>query len=151
MLSWYPVSLLQTLVVRRYSFLFDVDEDSDSPSYDGNVSQALALLNGSLVGIGSSAIPGSALEEILDTASTDAQRLEKIYLRTLGRPPTADELDVGTKYLAALPNAQPVMVAPKAGDPLRRLGRRAATDPKRAAFEDVFWALLNSSEFCFNH
>jgi hypothetical protein len=38
-------------------------------------------------------------------------------------------------------------------DPLGRLEERDAKNasPKRRAFEDVFWALLNSSEFTFNH
>jgi hypothetical protein len=32
----------------------------------------------------------------------------------------------------------------------RRLGSFAST-PKEQAYEDLFWALLNSSEFIFNH
>jgi hypothetical protein len=39
-------------------------------------------------------------------------------------------------------------------DPLARFANRmnvAATDPKTQAYEDLFWALLNSSEFMFNH
>jgi Protein of unknown function (DUF1549)/Protein of unknown function (DUF1553) len=142
---------LRVQLVKRYSFLFDVDEDADSPSYEGTVSQALALLNGSLVGIGSSAIPGSALEEILDAAGTDAQKIEKLTLRTLGRAPTAEETERFTKYVASPPPVGAPAAAPKPGDPLRRLGRRPSADPRRAAFEDVFWALLNSSEFAFNH
>ncbi len=143
---------LRFQLLRRYSFLFDVDEDADSPSYEGTVSQALALLNGSLVGIGSSAVPGSALEEILDSAAgTDAQRIEKLYLRTVGRSPAPDEVELWAKYVASPPPVSAAAGVPKPGDPLRRLGRRPSADPRRAAFEDVFWALLNSSEFAFNH
>jgi len=39
-------------------------------------------------------------------------------------------------------------------DPLARIaGRLNANDasPKEQAYEDIFWALLNSSEFIFNH
>jgi hypothetical protein len=37
-------------------------------------------------------------------------------------------------------------------DPLRRFeANNAAKDPRTQAFEDVLWALLNSSEFVFNH
>jgi hypothetical protein len=38
-------------------------------------------------------------------------------------------------------------------DALTRLEARDAKtkDPKHRAYEDVFWALLNSSEFTFNH
>ena len=39
-------------------------------------------------------------------------------------------------------------------DPLARAGGRmagVAKTPKEQAYEDLFWALLNSSEFLFNH
>jgi hypothetical protein len=36
--------------------------------------------------------------------------------------------------------------------PLGRLGNKGPpVEPRRAAYEDVMWALLNSSEFVFNH
>ena len=145
------IDQIRVQLLKKYSFLFDVDEDADSPNYEGTVSQALALLNWSLVGIGASAVPGSALAEILDTAGTDAQKVEKLYLRTLSRPPTKEELDAATKYVVSAQAPASPGVAPKAGDPLRRLGKRGAADPTRAAYEDVLWALLNSSEFSFNH
>jgi hypothetical protein len=37
-------------------------------------------------------------------------------------------------------------------DPFARLGGQvSSTDPRHQAYEDLFWALLNSSEFIFNH
>src|SRR5262249_44842563 len=95
---------LRFQLVRQYSFLFDVDEDADRPNYEGTVSQALALLNGSLVGIGSRDVPGSALAGILDTAGPDAEKIEKIYLRTLSRLPSGDELEEWKKYVQAPPS-----------------------------------------------
>ena len=34
---------------KQISFLFDVDEESDAPDYDGSIPQALFLLNGTFV------------------------------------------------------------------------------------------------------
>ena len=39
-------------------------------------------------------------------------------------------------------------------DPLARLSNKGMSNsatPKQQAYEDIFWALLNSSEFVFNH
>jgi hypothetical protein len=39
------------------------------------------------------------------------------------------------------------------GDPFKALSGRPVRDrtPRVQAYEDLFWALLNSSEFSFNH
>jgi hypothetical protein len=115
------------------------------------VSQALALLNGSLVGIGSSDIPGNAIGEIVGQPGTDAQKIETLYLRTLSRRPKADETDAWVQYIANAQAPLATAAGPRRGDPLGRLGRRVTADPTRAAYEDVMWTLLNSSEFLFNH
>ena len=57
----------------------------------------------------------------------DAGRmLEELFLTTLGRRPSATEKDAVTKALAA-------------------------GDDRREVYVDLFWALLNSKEFAFNH
>ena len=53
--------------------------------------------------------------------------VSELYLAALGRPPNPEELAVATAVFAA-----------------PGITRAAAT-------EDVFWALLNSAEFVFNH
>jgi len=55
----------------------------------------------------------------------NAQVTEAIFLATLSRPPTPEETNAMTKALAA--------------------------DGRDAVFKDLFWALLNSKEFAFNH
>ena len=52
--------------------------------------------------------------------------IERLFLATLSRPPTAAELGAMTSHVAR------------------------ATD-RRAAYHDVLWALVNSSEFVSNH
>jgi hypothetical protein len=66
---------------------------------------------------------------VVKTLMKDAkpeQVIEGMYLRVLGRPPTATE----TKRIA---------------------GYVAAERDKTKAYGDAMWALLNSAEFMFNH
>jgi hypothetical protein len=139
------------------------------------------------VGGGTSDLPGSALDKILQGPDSDADKITALYLRTVSRRPTAPELEYFTRYVnephvdpaepATAPgsaSAAPSGTAPnrpwggrfagkgpnrKKGpnggepEPLARLEERDARNakPKRRAYEDVFWDLLNSSEFTFNH
>jgi hypothetical protein len=58
-----------------------------------------------------------------------AQRIETLYLATLTRLPRAEEAARLTAYV-------------QSGGP---------RNDSKAALADVFWALLNSSEFILNH
>lgn len=149
------IDALRTQLVRQYGFLFDIDEADDVPDYSGTVSQALALLNGQLVGQGSRALPASGVATILAKAGSDEDKIEELTVRVLGRKPTAEERTQWVNYVqVAAKTPPPTISPPKAGSggagPLGRLANRGS-DPRRAAYEDVMWALLNSSEFSFNH
>jgi hypothetical protein len=163
-------------VKQRYGFLFDVDEESAAGDFEGTISQALALLDGSVTATGASVLPGSALADVMAMPGDDAAKIEALYLRTLCRLPAADEVARWTAYVNEMP---PPATAPPAAsstapaatpgprnaqngkprgkkqpDPLRGLEERAAREKGTArvhAYEDVLWALLNSSEFTLNH
>ena len=66
------------------------------------------------------------MEEMLSIDGFDEEIVEELYIRCLSRKPTGDELAALGQSLAAEENKQQVL-------------------------EDVFWALLNSREFLFNH
>ena len=97
--------------------------------------QTLHLVNGDTVA-GKVAAKDGRLARLLAADTTDDARLDELWLATYARLPRADERAHVTELLAA-----------------------AATEPdakKRAAavrtvWQDVFWAMLNSHEFLFQH
>jgi hypothetical protein len=148
---------LRLQLVRQYAFLFDVDETTDAPDFSGTVTQALSLLNGQLVGQGVRAIPGSALDDVLAKPGDDASKIDALVMRILSRKPTDAERVKWVDYVQIAGKTPRATIPPPkrggpGGGPLGRLGNRAPrVNGTRAAYEDVVWALLNSSEFVFNH
>ena len=88
------------------------------------LSQSLHLLNGDTVASKISA--GNLIGKMLAEKKPPAYVIEQLYLRCVSRPPRPEEM---TKLLAAV----------------------EANPNKQQALEDVFWAILNSREFMFNH
>jgi hypothetical protein len=88
------------------------------------LSQSLHLLNGDTTT--QRIAGGNLIGKRLAEKKTPGQIIEELYLRTLARKPTDAEM----KKLDALV---------------------AGEKDKKQALEDVFWSLLNSREFMFNH
>ena len=92
-----------------------------------SLAQALHLANGDTLN-DKLAKKGNRLDQLLAKKLPDAELLEETYLLTLNRLPTATEKTKLTQALATTP----------------------APD-RRLALEDLFWSLLSSREFLFNH
>jgi Protein of unknown function (DUF1553) len=88
------------------------------------LSQSLHLMNGDTVA--PKIQQGGLIAKMLQEKKTSAQIIETIYNRALSRSPTASEFAKLTKAVDESKN-------------------------KQQALEDVFWAVLNSREFMFNH
>jgi hypothetical protein len=94
-------------------------------SMEPNLSQALHLLNGESAH--GRVINGGVVAGLLTAGKSPPEVIDELYERCFARNPTPDELN---KLVGMVPQ-----------DP----------DGKRQVLEDVFWALLNSEEFMFNH
>jgi hypothetical protein len=111
--------------LKEYSFIFADDEGAEVNTFNGNIPQALLLFNGELTNQGAKQRPGSNLAHIL-TASTDpAARLRQMFLATYTRLPT---------------DAEQARLLPVLKD-----------QGGRAAYEDLYFALLTSTEMLTNH
>jgi len=92
-----------------------------------NLSQALHLLNGDTTQ--ARIRQGRIVETLLAEKKAPSEIIDRLYLATLGRAPTEAE----KKNL------------------LEAVGDEQKTKEVKETLEDIFWALLNSKEFIFNH
>lgn len=154
------VDVLRAFVLKQYAFVFDTDEEADAADYSGTITQALTLLNGALVEDGALATPGSAVVAIADGPGSEAEKVDALAVRVLARHATPEEMERWAAYVAGADHRAGTASEPKetrkAGRKLGPLGklaarRRAQVAPRLAAYEDIMWTMLNSSEFSFNH
>lgn len=96
---------------------------------------------------------GNRLGTLLREQKDDLAVLEELFLATLSRRPTARERDTFLAYrddAGAAPAKEPA--AAPARDRRGRVRPQAATTTGRqAVFADTLWALINTTEFIFNH
>lgn len=128
---------------RQFADAFGNDENGESTSFNGSIPQALAMMNSELMrratelrwageaaydSLAGAKKPGGFLSEVAaDSSLTNPERVERLYLAALARRPDRRELTLCNELLAA-----------RDGD----VGE---------ALRDVWWALLNSSEFVLQH
>jgi len=115
-------------LARRFGFegqfkqAFAFDPTTKQDEVESSIPQALMLMNNAAIQGKLRASGDTVLAKILATHSNNAEALQALYLRVLARNPTKREQQTSLDYI-------------------KRIGNR------NEAFEDVFWALLNSAEF----
>lgn len=118
---------------RRVEFVRRMRSPSRNPTeFSGGIQQALLVMNGQLItrvtSPASSRLLGALGVEFFD----DAERVETLFFATLSRPPNDEERAVYLDYL-------------------KSSGSQSDPTQRNEALGDILWALLNSSEFAFNH
>ena len=101
---------------------FAYDPSAKAEEIEGSVSQALLLMNNPQIEQKIRADGGGILRGILKTSSDDDEALRSLYLRVLARRPTDRETARCEEHI-----------------------RTAAS--RSEGFEDILWALVNSTEF----
>jgi hypothetical protein len=118
----------------RLRELFDQQGESGADS-QATILQALAMMNGALVESATSGDRCATLTAVTEAPFfTDAERVETLFLATLSRPPRAGEVRRLIAHVESSTNHG-----------------GSSAEARAAAFADIFWALLNSSEFAVNH
>jgi hypothetical protein len=105
-----------------------------STEHETSIIQALTLMNGTFVGNATNPSRSELLSAVLEAPFFDEKsRIETIYLATVSRMPSEKEMEKAQSYIGRAP---------------------VNDDAKKAhaeAIADVFWSLINSTEFVFNH
>jgi hypothetical protein len=96
-------------------------------AFAANIPQSLFLMNGGYADRGDGMRHSAMYAVFADEKLGAAERLAPLFLATLGRPPTAAECA----------RLEPLALHAKNGT--------------AAGFEDLFWSLVNSTEFHTNH
>ncbi len=114
----------------RSQFLTRFANTERATETNTTILQALMLMNGQFIGDQTDLAKSELLAAIVDMPGWDTkQRVGNLFLTAFARNPTPEELEKFTSYV----------------------DRGGATNDKKQALADVFWVLLNSPEFLFNH
>lgn len=114
----------------RSQFLVRFASNERTTEMNTTILQALMLMNGDFIGTQTDLVKSEILAAIVDMPGWDTkQRVSNLFLTAFARNPTPEELEKFSSYV----------------------DRGGAKGDKKQALADVFWVLLNSPEFLFNH
>jgi hypothetical protein len=124
--TWTDAESKKQEWMQQFVIAFDTDEADEATSFNGTIPQALMMMNSELVQNAISTDKGTYLYNVLAGKGNDIAKINQLYESVLGRKPIRTELSKFNEIVKKYPN-------------------------KLWAYQDMFWALLNSNEFIFNH
>jgi hypothetical protein len=111
--------------MQQFVRTFGTDENDESTSFDGTIPQALMMMNSELIRSALAGAKGSVLYQVMNDKAAPAEKIRLLYLATLSRAPSSREIQTANRILQSAQAAE--------------------------AYQDLYWALLNSNEFILNH
>jgi hypothetical protein len=114
------------VIYESFRRTFADDEGAEAEEFTGTIPRGLMMMNGAQVNDLVTAKPGRPLRKILDEEKSDRERVRRLYLTVLSREPSPGETSAARAHLETSRN-------------------------EVQGYEDLFWALLNTTEFMSNH
>lgn len=108
----------------QFAQVFSYDPSDPRDEVEGSIPQALALMNSQQINALISASPYTPLGRLLRSTPDNEDVVVELYLRCLAREPSERETMTCLQYVKS-------------------------TGDRNEAFEDVLWALINSTEFLY--
>jgi hypothetical protein len=114
--------------LRDFLRIFGGGDDDEPTAFSGSIPQALLMMNGPLVQKAIDGGQGSYLQTVLNDARNrnDTAKVQALFVAALGRPPERAEVAQLSKLMRGHHDAA-------------------------SAYQDLYWALLNSNEFLMIH
>ena len=114
--------------LQQFSQAFGTDEGDETTTFDGTIPQVLMMFNGELIRSATGTNKGNMIQRIASQSRMDFQdQVNYLFRAGLSRQPKRSESRMAQHFLAAYD------------------GNRYE------ALRDVWWVVLNSNEFIFNH
>ena len=113
--------------LQQFVMAFGTDEGDEATTFNGSIPQALMLFNGELTKKAISKEEGSFLNKIAVTSRSNQEAVANLFLTGLARKPSRKEMSIASQLLRA-----------RGGNPIEMM-------------QDMWWAILNSNEFIFQH
>lgn len=117
---------LKSRWLQQFNRAFGTDEGGESTDFNGTIPQVLMMFNGEMIREATKANGGSVIEQLVASAGSPRDKINRLFLAGLSRTPTGPELKMANSLIQSQ------------GD----LGE---------GFRDLWWVILNSNEFIFNH
>ncbi len=112
----------------QFTLELENDENREVDLFDGAIPQALEMWNGELTSKALSLQDQGMLASIAGSEMSDPEKIKHLFLSALSREPTAAEMRL-----------------------VRGMLREAGSAGLPQVLQDVYWSLLNSSEFILQH
>ena len=114
--------------LRQFSQAFATDEGDETTTFNGSIPQVLMMFNGDLIKTATSGEPGGMIDRLASEPKMKYdQKVDYLFKAGLSRKANRDESRVAGQFLIARENNV------------------------KEALKDVWWVVLNSNEFIFNH
>ncbi len=113
--------------LQQFNTAFGNDEGLEATNFNGTIPQILMMFNGDLIKKATSAEKGTLINRLATSSLSDKQKVEHLFLAGLSRKPVGKEGELANAIFAANPNNAP------------------------EALKDIWWVVLNTNEFIFNH
>ena len=113
--------------MKQFVIAFGTDEGDETTTFNGSIPQSLMLFNGDLIKEAISLETGSWLHGLAQAKSSPTDKIQHLFIAGLGRRPKPEEVSVAQQILVKRKNEVGGML------------------------QDMWWAILNSNEFIFNH
>jgi hypothetical protein len=125
--SYEQQEQLKSRWLRQFTTAFGTDEGEESTTFNGTIPQVLMLFNGDLIRQATSTAKGTLIDRLANSQIKETKMVDQLFLAGLARKPSGKERDMARSIF---------------------LARRGNT---KEALKDIWWVILNTNEFIFNH